>query len=50
MNNLAPMKIVLGGVLGNLNWMPGYKSFVLKKNVLYSPSALSKVISAKYLY
>ena len=27
MNNLAPMKnIVLGGVQGNLNWMPGYNS------------------------
>ena len=28
MNNFAPMKIVLGGggVQGNLNWMPGYKS------------------------
>ena len=26
MNNLAPMKNCPGGVQGNLNWMPGYKS------------------------
>ena len=29
MNNLAPMKICPGGgVQGNLNWMPGYRSEV----------------------
>ena len=29
MNNLAPMKNVLGGVQGNLNWMPGYMHLTL---------------------
>ena len=28
MNNLAPMKNCPGGVQGNLNWMPGYYSYV----------------------
>ena len=37
MNNLAPIKNCPGGVQGNLNWMPGYKGFIKRREVEIYP-------------